>query len=507
MNDSSLNNDSTVLSRALYAFAFLMLALRFLWPGDTIYILDEAFLQIRIDEHFAAGTIPLSNSRGSSIPLPYGPGGQWFYMALRLLSWHPVFLVLCHLTLQLGGALLFFRTLRMAYGREAAAWCAALVASSPLLFFLARHTWDNTLLIPISSLVLWLLWKLQERKREILIHSALGFVTGYGVNTHLMFGAMALAVGSSLFLRGVRLYGWRSRKLWIPMLVFCASSLAILLPYLVEAFRIASAEKPLENARVKEHWGDARNLWWLFQRTALSSSLFQANISFGDLKDQFQSFSGKFFGFLFYKDLFGWFGKIAAWAGAISVLIGLTRGRIETDSIRLLAGLAFFFTLLIYQYLNIPTAPHYFNPIWWLVFVGIAYAIGRLHGAWKKAFLFTLAACLFVNTSYIAFATAFIRINRGARNMETSVVVEEQMRLFRDLCSWGQQRNKAEVRVRKEAKMGEPAFDFLPSHMPECKGVKLTLVNSGEDLVIRYENSSSFSAALTITPGEAAYSR
>jgi 4-amino-4-deoxy-L-arabinose transferase-like glycosyltransferase len=496
------------LERALYALALLLLALRFLWPGDTIYILDEAFLQMRIDEHFAAGTIPLSNSRGSSIPLPYGPGGQWFYMALRLVHWHPVFLALCHMTLQLGGALLFFRVIRKAYGREAGAWCALLVAASPLLFFFARHTWDNTLLIPLGSLALWLLQRLDRRKevgrdegtglREYLHHAALGLVIGYGVNTHLMFGPVAVAMGLALLLRGGKRHGISSARLWISLASFAGTALLVLLPYLLEAIRIAREEKPLENARVKEHWGDFRNLWWLFQRTALYSSLFQANVSFGDLKKEFSEFSGPFFAFFFYKDLFGWFGKIAAWGGAIVVLVRLCRGRIEEDSLRLFAALAFFFTLLVYQYLNIPTAPHYFNPVWWFVFVGIAYTITKLQGVWKRLFLATIIACLFVNMSYIAFATAYIRENRGARNMETSVVVVEQMRIFRDLCTWGRERGKAEVLVRKEVHLGEPAFDFLPAHMPECIGVKLRLVNTGENLVIRYTEQSPFSAALTL---------
>lgn len=496
------------LERALYALALLLLALRFLWPGDTIYILDEAFLQIRIDEHFAAGTIPLSNSRGSSIPLPYGPGGQWFYMLLRLVHWHPVFLALCHITLQLGGALLFFRVIRNAYGREAGAWCALLVASSPLLFFFARHTWDNTLLIPLGALALWLLQQLDRRKgagrdegaslREYLLHAALGLVIGYGVNTHLMFGPVAVAAGLTLFFRGWRRHGILSPRMWISLFTFCGVALLVLLPYLLEAFRIAREERPLDNARVKEHWGDFRNLWWLFQRTALFSSLFQANISFGDLKKEFSEFSGPFFAFFFYKDLFGWFGKIAAWGGAIAVLARLCRGRVEEDSLRLLAGLAFFFTLLVYQYLNIPTAPHYFNPVWWFVFVGIAYALTKLQGMWKMLFLATLTATIVVNVSYIAFATAYIHVNRGARNMETSVVVAEQMRAFRDLCEWGKQRGRNEVRVRKEVHLGEPGFDFLPAHMPECTGVKLTLVNAGEDIVLRYDGQSPFSAALSL---------
>jgi hypothetical protein len=484
--------------RVLYSLAFLLLALRFLWPGDTVYILDEAFLQIRIDEHFAAGTIPLSNSRGSSIPVPYGPGAQWIFMLLRLVSWHPVFFSVVHIALQLLGALLFISTLRRAYGQEAGAWCALLVASSPLLFFLSRHTWDNTLLIPIAAVILWLLQKLKEQSHELTIHVFLGLFTGYGVNIHLMFGPLALAVGFTLLLLNLQKRGARSAQTWLLMALFSFAALAVLAPYLVEAARIARAERPLEHATVKNHWGDGRNLWWLFQRCALHSSLYGANVSFAGVKAEFLSFTGPFWGFFFQKDLFGWFGKLAAWIGAFVVLARLCRGRVESDPLRLLAALALFFFLLVLQYLNIPTGQHHFNPIWWFVFVGIAFTVTRLRDRWKKLFLLSLACTAVVNTAYIAYATAYIHQNRGARNMETSVVVTEQLRAFRELCAWGKNNGKTEVKIFKEVHMGEPPFDFLPAHMPECQGIKLTLMEerSEADFALQYPKDSETSSAL-----------
>ena len=123
----------------LLAFIAAFMALRFLWLGDTVYILDEAFQQIRIDEHFAAGTIPFSNSRGSSIPLPYGPGALWILMIIRLFTWHPVWIAFYHLCYHILGYGLFAWALWRAYGKEAAIWSLAVVACSPLLFFLINR--------------------------------------------------------------------------------------------------------------------------------------------------------------------------------------------------------------------------------------------------------------------------------------------------------------------------------------------------------------------------------
>jgi 4-amino-4-deoxy-L-arabinose transferase-like glycosyltransferase len=211
--------------KLLFAFALLFLVLRWIRPGETTYTLDEPYQQLTIDSHLAAGNIPLSNSRGSSIPVPYGPGVLWFWMLVRLFTWNPIAIVLENLALQTLGFLLFAQTFRRAFGNEAAAWCVALAACSPLLFLFARHPWDPTFLIPLSAILIWLLQKLDDGGRELPLHAALGFVGGYGVNTHLMFGAVFLALGLTLLIRDARLHGWRA---WRPLAVFSFSALAIL---------------------------------------------------------------------------------------------------------------------------------------------------------------------------------------------------------------------------------------------------------------------------------------
>lgn len=502
MFDTQQNQPRTA-ERALYSLAFLLFALRFLWPGDTVYILDEAYLQIRIDEHLAAGTFPLSNARGSSIALPYGPGAQWFYMFLRIFHWHPVFVALVHIFLSTAGALLFLRTLRRAYGPYAAAYCALAVASSPLLFFFSRHSWDNTLFIPLSAVALWLLQRLREGGPEVLLHALIGLVIGYCVNIHLMFGPVAVAMGFTLMLMSVQRHGLASRKPYLFLAAFGLAALLVLLPYLIEAAGIIGAEKPLENSRAKDRWGDGRNLWWLFQRTALFSSLFGSNVSFEGVKAEFLSFSGPIWAYFFRVDLFGWFGKLAAWFGAVLVLVNLLRGRVEKDPLLLFAALSFFFTLLVYQYLNIPTDPHYFNPVWWFVFVGIAWALIHLHGIWRRAFVLTLLCTITVNAAYLGFATAYIHENKGARNMQTSVVVGEQLRAFRTFCAWARQNSRSEVKIFREAIMGEPPYDYLPAHMPECQGIKLAITQDPAlaDFVVHHPRDSKTSAALVTTPG------
>ncbi|MGZ3652669.1 MAG: hypothetical protein ACXWR1_10065 [Bdellovibrionota bacterium] len=495
-------SQNTTLQRVLFALALVFFALRFLWPGDTVYILDEAFMQIRLDEHFAAGTIPFSNSRGSSIPLPYGPGALWFYMVARLFTWKPQVIEIYHLCFQILGYGLFLRTVQKAYGREAAAWSALLVATSPLLFFFSRHPWDSTLYVPLAGAILFCLQKLKEGRHEFLLHAALGALGGYAVNTHLMFGPVFLALGATLLLWNLRKHTLRRARSWALLATFGAGAILVLLPYLIEAVRIAAAEHPLDHARAKNHWGDGRNLWWIFLRTTLFSSLFGARAMLDDLRVQFFAYVGQPFAFFYKVDIFGWVGKLAAWGAAFAVLARLARLRFDDDPLRIFAALAFFFCVIVFQYLNIPMAPHYFMPIWWFVFLGIALAIQNLRYLWRWIFLAFLTGTILVNGSYVAFAMVYLHKNKGARNMDASVAVSEQLRNLAWICDWGRAHGKTDVKIYKDAFLGEPAFDFLPKHMPECSGITTTLVTdpAAADILLHHPRDSQTSAALVADP-------
>jgi hypothetical protein len=473
---------------------------------ESVYILDEPFFQLKIDEHFAAHSFPLTSFRGSSIPLPYGAGGLWFYSLIRFFTWHPVPIAIYHLSAQILGAWLFLRTVLKAYGQEAAGWVALLVASSPLLFFLSRHPWDNTLLIPVSAACLFLLEKIREDGPELLLHFLLGLVAGYGLNIHLMFGPVVVALGLTLLIRGWQKHGPLSARLWLPLLAFSATTLLVLAPYLWEATRLAREEHALEHATIKKRWGDGRNLWWLFQRTALFSSIFGARIYLDDVRSTFYPFAGPVLSYFIRVDLFGWFGKLAAWGMAFAFPVNALRRRMETDPLQIFGSLAFFLTLLVYQYLNIPTAPHYFNPVWWFVFIGIGALIPKLRGFWKAGFLATLALTAAVNIGFDLKALAYVHENKGARNMQTSVVISEQLRMMREICGWAKNRGKAEVRVDYSGTfLAPPAFVFLPRHMPECQGVNVVADQHlpNPDLNLRHPADSATKVDIVISEAAA----
>lgn len=488
-----------IYSAGALAAAFFLL--RFLYPGDTVYIFDEALFQIRIDEHIKNGTFPWIAFVGSSLPIPYGGGGLWFYFFLRLFTWHPIPIVLAHITVQVAAALLLLSTFRRAYGKESTLWVALLVATSPLLFFFARQPWDNTLLIPVGALILWALERLPRSQGSWNIPVFLGVVVGYGLNIHLMMGPVALALGLTLFIYPLRLRK-NMREAFKSAFLYGLTAFLTLVPYLIAAYRETHSGHMPPTAPVPQHWGDARNLWWILQRTAIFSSLFGADVYLHTVRESFFAFTGPALMKLFKIDVFGWFGKLLAWGSAFAVLFGLARRRIPEDAMALFAGLAFFFTLLVIQYLNIPTAPHYFNPMWWFVFLGIARTLPRLNLGWRRFMIATIVGTALVNALYVGEAFAFIHRNRGARNMQVSVVVEEQLRNLRVLCAWAKEKGKAEVRLRLDAEVAQAPFLFLPKHMPECEGVTFSFEGDPKtaDFRLHHPNDSTTSAALVAEP-------
>lgn len=455
--------------RGVWVWIFLLLALRFVLLKETLYVADEPLFQLKIDEAFAHGTFPLTSFRGSSIPLPYGAGGIWFYYLPRLFFWHPYILIFYHTLVMSLGALLFLWTMKKKYDEEAARWSGLLVATSPLLFLYSRHAWDNTILLPIGAAVIWILVKLEEKRNEILGHALLGILCGYALNVHLMFGPVALALGLALVVRAFRYHGLRSKNFWLPLLAFGLAAAAALAPYLIESYRIMQVEQPLENTKFTKRWGDLRNFWWLFQRSVIFSSLWGSRIYFEDVRAQFFQFVGWPLSFFFHVDLFGWFNKLAAW----SAILAYPFLRVKMDPLRLFAFLSLVLLLLVDQYLNIPTAPHYFNPIWFLVFLGVAISIGGIAGIWKKILVISIVATAVVNTAYIFSALAYVHQNKGARAFTFGVTVAEQMRAIREICVETNARIPAEARVDlAQTFISGASFVYLPAHMPECQGVK-----------------------------------
>lgn len=457
--------------------AFMMILLRFTFPGDTVFIADEPSFQSRIDQHLEAGTIPLTSFRGSSIALPYGGGAFWFYMPIRLLISDPVLIALYHIFFLSLGAILFWYVMRKQFGAEPAAWGFLLLASSPILFFFARHSWDNTLFVPLGAAILWLMAKLQsdhslEGKKEYWVHAFLGLAAAYGLNIHLMFGPMIIAIGLTLLWRNASRYGIFSFRTYGLLATYSFIFILAVAPYLLESYRIVQQEAALESTKFKDRWGDLRNLWWLFQRTTVFTSVWGSRIYLEQVKQDFYLFSGGFLTFFYRIDIFGWIVKLAAWFSVIFAAIALIKKNSKVNILIILALFSFLSILSVYQYLNIPTAPHYFHPVWWFGFLGFAYTLSKSPKLMKPILLGFCAATVLVNFSFIVQSMRFFHENKGARAMSYSVAIHEQKRAISELCGLAKSKGiqKVHIDISQVYLMGF-VFDYLPKHMDECNGL------------------------------------
>jgi hypothetical protein len=311
-----------------------------------------------------------------------------------------------------------------------------------------------------------------NKNYEYFLHAALGLIAAYGLNIHLMFGPILMALCLTLAWRDFFLYGIKQYRPYLLLLVFSFSFLLLVAPYLFEAYRITQQEGALEQTKFKERWGDSRNLWWLFQRTTVFASVWGARIYLEQAHNEFFAYAGRIFTFFFRIDLFGWFIKLAAWGAACYSLAMIFRKEKRPPLLMVFSVFSFLSVLLVFQYLNIPTAPHYFHPLWWFVFLGFCFTLARAGKALRIALQLACTATILVNVSFIVQSMRFVHENNGARTMTYSVAIHEQKRALTDLCRKARLRGLSHVKldISSVFLMGF-VFDYLPNHMEDCRGL------------------------------------
>lgn len=463
------------------------------FPGDAIFKNDEALFQLLVDQHFDMKTFPLVSFLGSSIPLPYGPVALWFYGAIRSFTDNMILVAFFHslvVFLGLAGFAAYFS--RGLSSFSSLAWIT-LVISSPLLFLASRQPWDNTLLIPLTTAILILVDQIDQGRDESTDAKWsflwIGILGGCMAGIHLMAGPFLLCTALAL------LPVLKKQKRLLRSLQFSALGfLVVMIPYLwgsIDAYQNASLT---EKTTVKHFWGDGRNLWWLFQRSFFFLSTWGAKLRFSEVYKDFLSFSGTPWRVLLSVDVFGWPLKLVAIFVTLEMFVSNSLRGTGRAWERIL-GMALPATLLIYNFLNMPTEPHYFHPIWWMPFLAVAVFLRR-ENWWMQA-LVTVVACL--NFLFIFETHRFVHRNSGMRSMAYSSTVSEQMRAWRQVCAEARERKLGEVRVAWEGiQMISHPMRYFGAHLPECAGVRLSQAFSEAESSgsFHYGENTPFDAAL-----------
>ncbi len=464
---------------------------RFLNPGETVFISDEPMTQINLDTHLKNGSLPFTGLRGSSIPLAYGAAAMWVYALFRLITDTVAGTAFLHILMYSLGLFLLYPAIRKRVSAESAFLVMWLLLSSPMLFLLTRHPWDNTFQVLPAGGILLLLASMESRRYLELKFALLGIVSAFLMNVHLMPGPLVLAAGFAL-LPLLKNHSWLGRAklfLW-GFLPFCL----VLAPYLYEALRLYYSESVAANTKTHSAWGDARNLWWLLQRSLMYLSHWGVKGQFGSVFPSFLEFSGFPLATFFRYDLFGWFPKFAA---LLYLLLLPFRWKKGIGIVERFSFLSFFLILFVFNLLNIPTEPHYFQPIWWLPFVALAFALDSAPGK-LKPILYSLSFCAAIaNSAYTIQMQRYVSVNKGMRNMTFSTVVSEQQRVFDEICRATPITEVALIYIGSVQMVQQPA-EYFQNHLESCKGKQLRVVAQKKDAIweLKYPGGSESDAAL-----------
>ena len=487
----------------LIAISCAFIFCRFLYPGDTIFVSDEPNFQLHLDHYKTMGKIPFTNFRGSSLSFPYGSGAIYFYWPIRLLTNWPQITVLYHIFFVSLSLLFLFLALCRLFGRRPAAWALLIASTSPLLFLYSRHAWDNALLCTVSALLLYLFVLIEDKnysfRQKNFLFFLIGLVVGYGLVIHLMFGpvavASALTVGYFTFCAKENF-----KTKFSIILCFGLGCAVFALPYLWEAVQVVAQEKPLEHSKFHTRWGDGRNLWWTFQRTMIFFSLWGSRIYFWGIYPSFQQFVGNFVDFFFRIDLFGWLGKLAGWTLPFYVLTKIVRGK-NISLAFVLAMFSFFITIFTLNIANIPTEPHYYNSVWWIVFLGFAWALTVLGKIPQKVLLVTALCTAVVNSAFLLTSAIYVHQNSGARNMNYSTILHAQQEAVTDFCNRMENSKWLEASLNISKVFLQPySIRYHLNHLPECQGKRVVIdsESSTHNCRFHYPENSITSARLEL---------
>lgn len=138
---------------ALYLLLIPLGALPLLWPGDTPWIDDEPRLVLQAARNNRAGSPAVLGIPTASRGIRYGPLPTWIYSSLLRLCDDLIGLVrLRALLVTILTALSIAWLARLCPDLDPPLGTLALL--SPYLWLYSRQLWDNTFLIPLSSLTL-----------------------------------------------------------------------------------------------------------------------------------------------------------------------------------------------------------------------------------------------------------------------------------------------------------------------------------------------------------------
>ena len=181
---------------------FLFLFLRLYHLEDSLnFGSDQGMTLLEIYKLYQTKKITLISQTGSSLTI-FGRyfyfGSAYYYILLPILilfSWNPLSISYFMIILQLISLLILYKALQKNYPKtQTAFFFALLYAVTPMMVNYSRFVWSPNILIPMASIILYLLLKLKsEEKNGVILSVLTGFFLGLGLQIHYSFFLTMLA--------------------------------------------------------------------------------------------------------------------------------------------------------------------------------------------------------------------------------------------------------------------------------------------------------------------------
>lgn len=411
----------------LFLLAAILCVLRFLDLDSAPFINDEPRDQLILDWHIRTHTFPVLGLRGTH-GVCYGPTALWLYYPIRLVTNHINALVAYFAALSVVGFSIIIATTWKSAGKEIAAWMAAFIASSPYLFFYSRLPWDVTFLLLLVSLMCFFVVRLDCR-HTYADWALMGLLSGLIVDLHLM--ALPILAAGGLTLAPTLLKRLKGSKesqiatikgLVIGTVILCV----VVAPYFSAVWQDLASGHHFDLTMPNFGSGftyTPRFLSWSGMSYFLEGTKEAHELVFSGLLSRAYSWDPSIL------------LKIAGWMLLATTGWKLAKRQGQVPAIQRMAFFSFALLMIYYGGIDLDmNHPHYFLPIWWVMFFFAALAIieskGILHGVMTAAGAMTIA----MNIVFVLAAHAWIVEKHGTRGAHYSTVHSELEKIVNEIC-------------------------------------------------------------------------
>lgn len=419
--------DEVFGSSKFFALVLALILLRFLFPGDTSFLHDEAMLLDMAMQGVEQGdwliNVGLQGTRG----FKYGPFGPSFYLYLLYLTKNIyVLLFLKNLIISLmtaAGVALILKRVKIF---DRTLWLFLFL--SPTLYIYARMLWDNPFLISLTSLCVGgYVAYIHDRKFHFF---ALAVITAcLGVLTHLMIAPLCVALFAHFAIFHFK--DVKAKPLQFIVLFLVAA--AMLYPY----FSYVIANKT--GGSLQE--SVTRVLWFPFLGLKFYSFIdfeyfygkqwerlfFDSNFLYKLIR------STKVFWFAFYLMIpLGWYGiGETLWKSYKNKNYQTT-----TFHIAFLSAATLIVHLGLCLLSNLYKNPHYYNGVWMIHFFVLAFALIKLNklGKWGERLKIGYLILMFLMNLGLIYIN---KTHQGARSRRYGANLNQQVKVAKELNRLG----------------------------------------------------------------------